>query len=177
MKATLDRYISSHYEELYRYTRYFCSKYNPKLTIDTVISNAYLHCLEINDNTEDVGKVKSYILNSIKRQVIWKNVNSFKDERILASEIAVPDTFDDGEDLNYKIAIEQQYQGWKSSVDIYRDGLTDNVKIAVAKAYFDKGLTTARSMAQYFNIPVTSAHYLISDIKSTLKSIHHENKR
>jgi len=69
MKATLDRYISSHYEELYRYTRYFCSKYNPKLTIDTVISNAYLHCLEINDNTEDVGKVKSYILNSIKRQV------------------------------------------------------------------------------------------------------------
>ena len=55
MKATLDRYISSHYEELYRYTRYFCSKYNPKLTIDTVISNAYLHCIEINDNTEDVG--------------------------------------------------------------------------------------------------------------------------
>ncbi len=77
----------------------------------------------------------------------------------------------DDEDLNYKIAIEQQYQGWKSSVDIYRDGLTDNVKIAVAKAYFDKGLTTARSMAQYFNIPVTSAHYLISDIKNTLKSI------
>jgi hypothetical protein len=32
-------------------------------------------------------------------------------------------------------------------------------------------------MAQYFNIPVTSAHYLISDIKNTLKSIHYENKR
>jgi hypothetical protein len=91
--------------------------------------------------------------------------------------MAVPDRYDDGEDLSYKIAIEQQYQGWKSSVDIYRDGLTDNVKIAVAKAYFDKGLTTARSMAEYFNIPVTSAHYLIADIKTTLKSIHHENKR
>ena len=177
MKATLDRYISTHYEELHRYTRYFCSKYNPHLTIDTVISNAYLHCIEINDNTEDVGKVKSYILNSIKRQVIWKNVNSFKDERILASELAVPDTFDDGEDLSYKIAIEQQYQGWKSAVDIYRDGLTDNIKRIVAEAYFDKGYTTARSMAKYFDIPITSAHYLIADIKKTLKSIHNEDKR
>jgi hypothetical protein len=61
-------------------------------------------------------------------------------------------------------------------VDIYRDGLTDNVKIAVAKAYFDKKFTTARSMAEYFNIPVTSAHYLITEIKTTLKSIHYENK-
>jgi hypothetical protein len=109
--------------------------------------------------------------------VIWKNVDSYKDERIFANEMAVPDTFDDGEDLSYKIAIEQQYQGWKSSVDIYRDGLTDNVKIAVAKAYFDKNLTTARSMAQYFNIPNTSAHYLIAEIKNTLKTIHNEDKK
>ena len=175
MKAILDRYISTHYNEVYRYTRYFCAKYNPRLTIDTVINNAYLHCLTIQDNTTDVGKVKSYLLNSIKHQVIWQNLDTNKQEKVLASEIAVPDTFDDDEDINYKIAIEQQYQGWKSAVDIYRDGLTDNIKSIVATAYFDKGYTTARSMAKYFDIPVTSAHYLIADIKKTLKYIHDEN--
>ncbi len=89
---------------------------------------------------------------------------------------AMPNEYVD-EDQRLSVFRVMKLMGWKSSVDIYRDGLSDNVKIAVAKAYFDKGLTTARSMAQYFNIPVTSAHYLISDIKSTLKTIHNENKR
>lgn len=176
MKASLDRYISSHYEELYRYTRYFCSKYNNKLTIDAVISNAYLHVISIKDPGPDPD-VKGLMMNSIKRQVIWKNVDSYKDERIYANEIAIPDTYDDQEDLTYKVVIEQQYQSWKSCVDIYRDSLNDNVKIAVAKAYFDEGYTTARSMAKHFNIPPTSAHYLIAEIKNKLKNIQNENQK
>lgn len=177
MKRTLDRYISTHYDEIFRYTRYFCAKYNPRLTIDTVINNAYLHCLTIQDNTTDVNKVKSYLLNSIKHQVIWQNLDTNKQERVISSEIAIPDQIDDDEDINYKIDVEMKYNGWKSCVDIYRDSLDDNVKIAVANAYFDKGYTTSRSMAKYFNIPNTSAHALITEIKTQLKSIYHEDKR
>lgn len=177
MKATLDRYITEHYTEVFRYTRYFCAKYNPRLTPDLVINNAYLHCIEINDNTDDVGKVKAYILNSIKRQVLWQNLDTNKQERIRANDIPVPDLMVDDTDLNEKISIEQKYHKWKSCVDIYRDSLNDNVKIRVAKAYFDDGYTTSRSMAKYFNIPNTSAHNLIAEIKRELKSIYHENQR
>lgn len=175
MKASLDRYITRHYAELFRYARFFCSKYNPRLNPDVVINNAYLHVVSI-QNPGPSPDVKGLMMNSIKRQVMWQNLDTNRQERLLSSEIAIPDMMVDDTDLNDKINIEKEYHGWKSCVDIYRDSLTDNVKITVAKAYFDEGYTTARSMAKYFNIPNTSAHYLIAEIKTNLKTIQNENK-
>lgn len=176
MKATLDRYITKHYTELFRYARFFCSKYNIHLNPDVVINNAYIHCVSIQDPGVDPD-VKGLMMNSIKRQVLWQNLDTNKQERIRANEIPVPDLIIDDTDLNDKIEIEQKYHKWKSCVDIYRDSLNDNVKIRVAKAYFDDGYTTSRSMAKYFNIPNTSAHNLIAEIKRELKTIYHENQR
>jgi hypothetical protein len=175
MKASLDRYITRHYAELFRYARFFCSKYNPRLNPDVVINNAYLHVVSIQNPGPDPD-VKGLMMNSIKRQVMWQNLDTNRQERLLSSEIAIPDMMVDDTDLIDKVNIEKEYHGWKSCVDIYRDSLTDNVAITVAKAYFDDGYTTARSMAKYFNIPNTSAHYLIAEIKTKLKTIQNENK-
>ena len=175
MKASLDRYITRHYAELFRYARFFCSKYNGKLNPDVVINNAYLHVVSIQNPGPDPD-VKGLMMNSIKRQVMWQNLDTNRQERLLSSEIAIPDLMVDDTDLIDKVNIEKEYHGWKSCVDIYRDSLTDNVKITVAKAYFDDGYTTARSMAKYFNIPNTSAHYLIAEIKTNLKTIYNENQ-
>jgi hypothetical protein len=175
MKASLDRYITKHYAELFRYARFFCSKYNGKLNPDVVINNAYLHVVSIQNPGPDPD-VKGLMMNSIKRQVMWQNLDTNRQERLLSSEIAIPDLMVDDTDLIDKVNIEKEYHGWKSCVDIYRDSLTDNVKITVAKAYFDDGYTTARSMAKYFDIPNTSAHYLIAEIKTNLKTIQNENK-
>jgi hypothetical protein len=175
MKASLDRYITRHYAELFRYARFFCSKYNPRLNPDVVINNAYLHVVSIQNPGPDPD-VKGLMMNSIKRQVMWQNLDTNRQERLLSSETAMPDLMVDDTDLIDKINIEKEYHGWKSCVDIYRDSLTDNVKITVAKAYFDEGYTTARSMAKYFKIPNTSAHYLIAEIKTKLKIIYNENQ-
>ena len=175
MKASLDRYITRHYAELFRYARFFCSKYNGRLNPDVVINNAYLHVVSIQNPGPDPD-VKGLMMNSIKRQVMWQNLDTNRQERLLSSEIAIPDMMVDDTDLIDKVNIEKEYHGWKSCVDIYRDSLTDNVKISVAKAYFDDGYTTARSMAKYFDIPPTSAHYLIAEIKTNLKTIQNENK-
>lgn len=175
MKASLDRYITRHYAELFRYARFFCSKYNGRLNPDVVINNAYLHVVSIQNPGPDPD-VKGLMMNSIKRQVMWQNLDTNRQERLLSSEIAIPDMMVDDTDLIDKVNIEKEYHGWKSCVDIYRDSLTDNVAITVAKAYFDDGYTTARSMAKYFNIPNTSAHYLIAEIKTKLKTIQNENK-
>lgn len=175
MKASLDRYITRHYAELFRYARFFCSKYNGRLNPDVVINNAYLHVVSIQNPGPDPD-VKGLMMNSIKRQVMWQNLDTNRQERLLSSEIAIPDMMVDDTDLIDKVNIEKEYHGWKSCVDIYRDSLTDNVAITVAKAYFDDGYTTARSMAKYFDIPPTSAHYLIAEIKTNLKTIQNENK-
>ena len=39
------------------------------------------------------------------------------------------------------------------------------------EAYFDKGFNTARSLAKHFNIPTTSGHYIIKEIKHKIRQI------
>lgn len=175
MKTTLDRYISRHYDEVRTYTEYFLTKYRINMDADVVINNSYLHVIEINDNTTDEGKVKSYLFNTIKKQILWSTSVSHTQERVRANDIDIPNDFDDGQDLDDKIREEMQYHDHKSCVEIYKRGMTDRIKVIIFEAYFDKGFSTARSMAKYFDIPVTSAHYFIRDIKLDLKRIKDEN--
>ena len=60
-------------------------------------------------------------------------------------------------------------------IETYRGRITDRIKLIVFQTYFDKGYSTARAMAEYFKIPVTSAHYWIQEIKNDLKQLRDEN--
>jgi hypothetical protein len=68
MKKALDRYISSNYAEVRAYTAYFLSKMGSYIDADTVINNSYLHVVNIDG---DPDKVKGYLLNTIKYQILW----------------------------------------------------------------------------------------------------------
>jgi hypothetical protein len=176
MKAILDHYISRNYSEVWSYTEYLLTKMKVRIEADVVINNSYLHVAGIKDDTMDENKVKSYLLNTIKMQILWSTSVTQLQERVSANEIEIPNNFDDEEDLNDKIRQEQQYHDHKSCVEIYKRGMTDRIKVIIFEAYFDKGYSTARAMAKYFDIPVTSAHYFIRDIKNDLKRIRDENQ-
>lgn len=176
MKAILDRYISRDYSEVWSYTEYLLTKMKVRIEADVVINNSYLHVAGIKDDTMDENKVKSYLLNTIKMQILWSTSVTQLQERVSANEIEIPNNFDDEEDLNDKIRQEQQYHDHKSCVEIYKRGMTDRIKLIIFDAYYEKGYTTARAMAKYFDIPVTSAHYFIRDIKNDLKRIRDENQ-
>jgi hypothetical protein len=177
MKQTLDRYISRNYDEVRSYTEYFLTKFKANMIADVVINNSYLYVADIDDDTRDENKVKSYLLNTIKKQILWSTSISHIEERVNANELDIPNDCDDEEDLNHKILEEKKYHDQKSCIEIYKREMKDRIKVIIFEAYYDKGYNTARSMAKYFNIPVTSAHYYIRDIKHDLNKIKDENKR
>lgn len=177
MKKVLDRYISNNYDEIRKYTEYILIKMNDQTSADVIINNSYLHCVEIVDDKADQDKVKSYLFNTIKKQILWATSVSHLQEKVSANEFDIPNDFDDEQDLNDKILEEKIYHDNKSCIEIYRNNVPNRIKAIIFEAYFDKGYTTARSMANYFDIPVTSAHYFIRDIKVELKKIKDENKR
>lgn len=170
MKKALDSYINRAYPEVRAYTAYFLSKMGLYIDADTVINNSYLHLLTINDNTTDEDKVKAYLLNTIKYQILWSTSKSHKDDRITAIEDNSPDRVQ-GDELNDKILEEKRYSFNKGLIEIYRSGLTDNVQRIVFEAYIDKGYTTSRGLAIYFGITHTSAYYLIKELKQNLKNL------
>jgi hypothetical protein len=171
MKKVLDRYISNHYHEVRAYTLYFLSKMGSNIEADTVINNSYLHVLTINEDSESEAQVKSYLLNTIKYQILWNTSLSHKDDRVTSMEYDGSDEVDNEQDLQAKILEDKIYSTHKSLIEIYRSEIDDHVHRVVFEAYIDKGYITARAMAKYFDIPVTSAHYLIREIKQNLRKL------
>ena len=171
MKKLLDKYISNHYNEVRAYTAYFLSKMGSYIDADTVINNSYLHVLTINEDANSEDQVKSYLLNTIKYQILWNTSLSHKDDRVTSMEYNGNDQVDDEQDLQAKILEDKMYSTHKGIIEIYRSEIDDHVHRIVFEAYIDKGYTTARAMAKYFDIPVTSAHYLIKEIKQNLRKL------
>ena len=175
LKAILDTYINTNYSEIRKYTNYFLVRMNSTITADVVINNAYLYLVELNPELNTENEVKSYLLNTIKKQILWNTSQSNKDESVTAIEYTNNETNDDS-DLIYKIEQERKYQLYKSCIEIYRNTIEDRIKLIIFEAYFDKGYTTARAMGKYFNLPYVTAHYWIKEIKEDLKRIKLENE-
>jgi hypothetical protein len=175
MRPLLDIYISANYKEIRKYTNYFLVRMHSNISADAVINNSFLYLCNIDEEVTDPGKVKSYLLNTIKMQILWSTSLTNRQERVTATDIKMPIVMHDDTDLWDKIREDMQYQNNMAVIDIYRRGITDRIKLIVFQCYFDKGYSTARAMAEYFRIPVTSAHYWIQEIKTDLKKIRDEN--
>ena len=175
LKTILDRYINTNYAEIRKYTNYFLVRMNSTITADVVINNAYLYLVELNPDLNTENEVKSYLLNTIKKQILWNTSQSNKDESVTAIEYTNNETNDDS-DLIYKIEQERKYQLHKSCIEIYRNTIEDRIKLIIFEAYYDKGYTTSRAMGKYFNLPYVTAHYWIKEIKEDLKRIKLENE-
>ncbi len=175
LKAILDQYINTNYSEIRKYTNYFLVRMNSTITADVVINNAYLYLVELNPDLNTENEVKSYLLNTIKKQILWNTSQSNKDESVTAIEYTNNETNDDS-DLIYKIEQERKYQLYKSCIEIYRNTIQDRIKLIIFEAYYDKGYTTSRAMGKYFNLPYVTAHYWIREIKEDLKRIKIENE-
>ena len=167
MRRALDNYISSNYAEVRAYTTYFLKKMGSYIDADTVINNSYLHVINIDG---DPGKVKSYLLNTIKYQVSWSCSKSHKDDRITAIEHPNTEPADD-DDLVHKLREDKAYSFNKGLIEIYRNEITDKIQLIVFEAYIDKGYITSRAMAVYFGITHTSAYYLIKELKQNINKL------
>lgn len=177
LKRTLDAYVSANYDEVRAYANYFLTRYvNSKklacsmLNADTCINNAYLHVLTIDTEKTDENSVKSYLLNTIKYQIIWNTSLSHKQDDINSQ---VPDLLDepDNDDVLDKIQIENVYNFRKWCIQKYRSEITNPVEKRIAAVYFDDKKQTAEAMADFFNVSRTSAHYMIRDLKQKIRKI------
>jgi hypothetical protein len=178
MKRMLDQYLQKNYTEVLKYTKHFIQrlKIPSSIEADAVINNAYLHCvkLEIEGITED--KAKSYLLNTIKYELIWTQGSRTKKDDIYRSHEYLGDSLDDPSDIEHKVNLEESYNFKKAMVEIYRNSLDDRIKKIIFEAYYDKGHSTQTALAKYFDINSTSAFFLIKEIKQNIKEIQYRYK-
>lgn len=173
MKRMLDIYINNHYHEVLKYTKHFLKVLNIPSSIDAdaVINNAYIHCTkqEIEGATQD--KAKSYLLNTIKYDLIWTQGSRTKKDDIYKSQEYIGDCIEDNSDIEHKLAQEEIHSMRKAIIEIYRTEQKDVVKRIIFEAYYDKGHNTQTALAKYFDINTTSAYLQIKEIKKNINEI------
>jgi hypothetical protein len=177
IKKILDAYITANYSEVRTYTNYMLKRLmlSKKLNYinlkaDTVINNAYLHVAGIEDHEADENKVKSYLLNTIKMQIWWPTSLSRKQDEVYSQEYIATDKPEDDEITN-KLKHEEIINLRKACINTYLNELISPVEKRIADAYFTHKCQTSRAMADYFDIPRTSAYYMIKALKQRIKEI------
>lgn len=140
------------------------------LKADTVINNAYLHVAGIDDHEADENKVKSYLLNTIKMQIWWPTSLSRKQDEVYSQEYIATDKPEDDE-ITDKLRHEEIINLRKACINTYLNELISPVEKRIADAYFTHKCQTSRAMADYFDIPRTSAYYMIKALKQRIKEI------
>jgi hypothetical protein len=177
IKKILDAYITANYSEVRTYTNYMLKRLmlSKKLNYinlkaDTVINNAYLHVAGIDDHEADENKVKSYLLNTIKMQIWWPTSLSRKQDEVYSQEYIATDKPEDDE-ITDKLKHEEIINLRKACINTYLNELISPVEKRIADAYFTHKCQTSRAMADYFDIPRTSAYYMIKALKQRIKEI------
>jgi len=177
IKKILDAYITANYSEVRTYTNYMLKRLmlSKKLNYinlkaDTVINNAYLHVAGIEDHEADENKVKSYLLNTIKMQIWWPTSLSRKQDEVYSQEYIATDKPEDDE-ISDKLKHEEIINLRKACINTYLNELINPVEKRIADAYFTHKCQTSRAMADYFDIPRTSAYYMIKALKQRIKEI------
>lgn len=177
IKKTLDSYITTNYKEVRHYTNYMLKRLmlSKKLNYinlkaDTIINNAYLHVATMKDHEADENQVKSYLLNTIKMQIWWPTSVSRKQDEMHSQEYIPKDVTDNGE-IEHLIKHEELIALRMACVAIYLDEITNPIEKSIAEAYFKHKKQTSRAMAEFFDIPRTSAYYMIKALKQRIKEI------
>lgn len=177
IKKTLDAYIGANYNEVRKYTNFMLHRLmlSKKVKVymleaNTIINNAYLHVAAMPDHEADENKVKSYLLNTIKMQIWWPTSLSRKQDEIFSQEYIPMDT-PEGSEMEHLAKHEELINLRKACITTYLDQIVSPVDKRIAEAYFQHKCQNSRLMAEYFDIPRTSAYYMIKAMKQKIKEI------
>jgi RNA-binding protein YhbY len=168
MKTLLDKYLECNYKEVEKYTSYFIKRSKLKLSVQTVISNAYVRYLNINPDVKHDYEAKGYLFHLIKTEIIWRDTESKKE---LTNAIEDYLQKEEPDDFLIKLEHEFKLQNQRVAIEIYRKTQKDRVKKIFFETYFDKGYNTVRSIAKHFNISEFSSHGLITEMKQDIRQI------
>lgn len=170
MKNTIDKFYSQHYDHLLKVATDLVGYYKKKYEPETLVHNAYEYLVNKKDTIQDESQIEIWSLQFIKMQVQWWNSETNRMERLISGN----------EEMNLN---EMEYMGQvdmknideikhrKKVIDIYRNGIATKVQERILEAYLDKGIKTVRGLAEHFNIPNSSAHVRLKEIKRQINTI------
>jgi len=155
-KQQLDRYIAENYAMLFKIAKGLNTKNHRTYDGSILISEAYIHVLNILDKIENEGMLQRYIIANINMNSRYRNSKTNRQEKLSGDEL-IPECEQDNAQSLYNYALKY-----------YNNA--DQIERIMFNAYFHEGHNSIRKFAAYFCFSTPTGAKLINKMKSKIKS-------
>jgi len=161
-KSEIDNYINLNYSLLQSIASGLVSKSKRNYDACILISEAYLHVLNISEQITDTDQLQRFIIAKINMEVRFTNSKTNRQNRF--NENSIDDTIINREETPYTL----------SAIDYYLEHENDSIMKFVAEAYLVKGHNTVRKFNEYFNFSSYTSTKFINKLKNRIKEYEQE---
>jgi DNA-directed RNA polymerase specialized sigma subunit len=158
MKVLIDRFYAENYDLLVGAAKKRIQMSKSVVEPQSVVSSSYMYLISKSNNiTEE--EIPKMAMGFICMELSWYSSKTNREENVKYEEFD-PLMIGDYNHIDNEIL--------KMDIEDFRSSL-DRLEKIVFDCYYYKGLTKKKELAEHFNIDVTSAWFLIRDLKDKFK--------
>jgi hypothetical protein len=167
--TALDRYITLNYTLLVNITKGLLVNLKAKGCPTTIVNDAYLYAVEKGIQNDIQKQLIAYIRNTIQWSKLEEYKNKKPKELLLDNKEFVKLTETDLIDFDNLLEHEEAISHKIASIFIFYDN-TDALNKIVLKEILSNPTITVREFAKKYDLNVSSAHQILTDIKNKIKN-------
>lgn len=182
----LNKYFTDNYKWIQQTANNLTSKLNKRYLASELISNCYLHMVNLETESMDNNKIKSIIINYMNMQVIWSNTklketilkDNIQPETIVQYVNQVDDSQSEEELIEELLEEEYQIQNKINFITQWLQTARPEDRILFDIIY-NQGYNTSGKLAKYSGFSRTTCYSLMTKLKNKIRADYEQfiNKR
>lgn len=173
-KSDVDIYFSDNYDYLYKIARGLVYRHKRKYDPCILLTEGYEHALKNLSKIESFDLLQRYIIAKVCLEVSYTNSKTSRENCIHSMELLTDEQIDDT-DIEGKLNADLREMNARGLIVAYHMREKDPVKRIFFEAYFIKGHSTVRKVADYFSLSRASAHQLIKEMQNDVRQFAYYN--
>lgn len=167
-KCEVDSYFSENYSYLYNIARGLVYRHGRNYDPCILLTEGYEHALKNIKVIDTFDQLQRYIIAKICLEVSYSNSKTSRENILKSMNIFIDSEQED--DIESKLNADLREMNAKGLIVSYHMREKDPVKRIFFEAYFMKGYSTVRSIADYFSLSRASAHELIKEMQQDIRN-------
>lgn len=182
MNNRINQYFTENYKWIEQTANNLTSKLNKRYLASELISNCYLHLIDIETNNMSDNKIKSIIINYMNMQVIWSNTkikksiikDSIQSENVIKYVNQVDDTQSEEELIEELLQEEFDIQNKLNFINQWLSTamLQDRLLFDVV---YNQGYNTSGKLARHSGLSRTTCYTIMRKLKEKIREKYNEH--
>ena len=165
MKDKIDKFVNDNYDKLIRIAQTKVTYFERPTTAEAILADAYIYI--VNNPPENIKDIPRYMVNYMNLELRFNKSVTTRRDKMHSQEIT---------GINDSVTIDIDAIDLRDELDGFRKTLT-RINQIVWDVYSTKGKRKIKELADHFNINMSSAHQLRTEILNKFKEYYENQSR